>query len=215
MALQWQAAKLFAASEEFSELGAGFSIAMRDLEIRGAGNILGTEQSGHIASVGYELYCELLVKTVRQLQKLPPKEHVEVNLDLPGEAYLPRRYVPDQRHKIDLYRRLSRVSTFQELDELAGEMLDRFGPRPEVVDRLIRRMQLRVLAHRWGVESVHLENQYVAFGYNNAVKMDRLSKLLKGALRIADRKSAYVTLPKKSMDPDELAEFIKSLLQHE
>ena len=87
-------------------MGSGFAIAMRDLEIRGAGNILGTEQSGHIATVGYELYCELLEQAVRQLKKLPPKEFVDVTLDLPGEAYLPRTYVPDMRLKIDLYRRL-------------------------------------------------------------------------------------------------------------
>ena len=105
---------------------------MRDLEIRGAGNILGTEQSGHIATVGYELYCELLEKTVRQLQNLPPKEHVEVNIDLPGEAYLPRRYVPDQRHKIDLYRRLSRVSTLQELGDLLPANVATSGSRQEL-----------------------------------------------------------------------------------
>ena len=100
-------------------MGAGFAIAMRDLEIRGAGNILGTQQSGHIAAVGYELYCELLEKAVRQLKQLPPKPTVDVNIDLPGEAYLPRRYVPDMRLKIDLYRRLARVGTQEELDDLA------------------------------------------------------------------------------------------------
>ncbi|MGC3970846.1 MAG: transcription-repair coupling factor [Pirellulales bacterium] len=174
------AAKRLAAIEEFSEMGAGFAIAMRDLEIRGAGNILGTEQSGHIATIGYELYCELLEKTVRQLQNLPPKEHVEVNIDLPGEAYLPRRYVPDQRHKIDLYRRLSRVATLQELNDLATEMADRFGPRPDAVERLLERMELRVLAHGWGIESIHVEEKYVVFGYADRTKIERLGKLLKG-----------------------------------
>ena len=87
-------------------MGAGFAIAMRNLEIRGAGNILGTEQSGHIAAVGYELYCELLEQAVRRLRELPPKTSIEVDVDLPGEGYLPRSYVPDMRLKIDLYRRL-------------------------------------------------------------------------------------------------------------
>ncbi len=91
-------------------MGAGFAIAMRDLEIRGAGNILGTQQSGHIATVGYELYCELLEQAVRRLKKLPPKETIDVHIDLPGEAYIPRSYVPDMRMKIDLYRRLTRVT---------------------------------------------------------------------------------------------------------
>ena len=91
-------------------MGAGFAIAMRDLEIRGAGNILGTEQSGHISAVGYELYCSLLEQTVRRLRRLPPKVSVDVDLDLLVEAYIPRSYVPDMRLKIDLYRRLARVS---------------------------------------------------------------------------------------------------------
>src|ERR1700735_628165 len=86
------ATKRLTAIEEFSDMGAGFAIAMRDLEIRGAGNILGTQQSGHIAVVGYELYCELLEQAVRRLKKLPPKESVDVEVDLPGEAYLPRTY---------------------------------------------------------------------------------------------------------------------------
>jgi transcription-repair coupling factor (superfamily II helicase) len=206
------AAKRLAAIEEFSDMGAGFAIAMRDLEIRGAGNILGTEQSGHIATVGYELYCELLEKTVRTLQKLPPRDRVEVNLDLPGEAYLPRRYVADMRHKIDLYRRLSRVATQAELDDLATEIADRFGPRPDVVDRLLGRMQLRVLAHGWGIESIHLEPKFVVFGYTDRMKMERLNKRLKERIRIADQKSAYVPLPAGNADADLLAEFVKSLL---
>ena len=87
-------------------MGAGFTIAMRDLEIRGAGNILGTQQSGHIAAVGYELYCQLLEKAVQQLKQQPLKQPIEVDVDLPGEGHIPRSYVPDMRLKIDLYRRL-------------------------------------------------------------------------------------------------------------
>ena len=91
------AQKRLKAIEEFSDLGAGFRIAMRDLEIRGAGNILGTEQSGHIAAVGYEMYCQLLENAVRQLKNLPPKVPVEVHVDLPWPAFLPRDYVPAQK----------------------------------------------------------------------------------------------------------------------
>jgi transcription-repair coupling factor (superfamily II helicase) len=209
------AAKRLAAIEEFSDMGAGFAIAMRDLEIRGAGNILGTEQSGHIATVGYELYCELLEKTVRQLQNLPPKEHIEVNLDLPGEAYLPRRYVPDMRQKIDLYRRLSRIASMTELAELAGEMVDRFGPKPEAVDRLLRRIELRVLAHGWNVESIHREDGFVVLGYNDRAKLERLAKNRPGRVRIADERSAYVPLPHDLADPDAIDAFIKALLRSE
>ena len=112
------AVKRLRAIEEFSNMGAGFAIAMRDLEIRGAGNILGTEQSGHIAVVGYELYCSLLEEAVAKLKHLPPKESVEVDVDLPGQGYIPRSYVPDMRLKIDLYRRMARVSSRSELADI-------------------------------------------------------------------------------------------------
>src|SRR6185503_16243163 len=103
------AARRLHAIEEFSDMGAGFAIAMRDLEIRGAGNILGTQQSGHIAAVGYELYCQLLENAVRTLQKMSPKVSLDVDINLPGDAFLPADYVDDMRLKIDLCRRLTRV----------------------------------------------------------------------------------------------------------
>src|SRR3981081_2405847 len=92
------------AIEEFTALGAGFKIALRDLEIRGAGNILGTQQSGHIAAVGYELYCQLLENAVRSMKKLPSKAPLETTIDLPWPAYLPHDYVPDQKGRIEVYR---------------------------------------------------------------------------------------------------------------
>ena len=101
-------------------MGAGFAIAMRDLEIRGAGNILGTEQSGHIAVVGYELYCSLLQQAVHNLKRQPLKQPIEVEIDLPGEGHIPRSYVPDMRLKIDLYRRLARISSSEELQDCAA-----------------------------------------------------------------------------------------------
>src|SRR5437870_6086842 len=90
--LSTNSAKRLRAIEEFSDMGAGFAIAMRDLEIRGAGNILGTQQSGHIAIIGYELYCELLEQAVRKLKRLPPKVSIDVSIDLPGQAFIPRTY---------------------------------------------------------------------------------------------------------------------------
>jgi transcription-repair coupling factor (superfamily II helicase) len=113
-----QAARRLKAIEEFSELGAGFKIAMRDLEIRGAGNILGTEQSGHIAAVGYELYCQLLENSIRALKQEPLKEHRHVAVDLPMTAYLPDAYVPPGRFKIEMYRKLSGVRKAEELAEV-------------------------------------------------------------------------------------------------
>ncbi|HWB08351.1 MAG TPA: transcription-repair coupling factor [Pirellulales bacterium] len=207
------AAKRLAAIEEFSDMGAGFAIAMRDLEIRGAGNLLGTEQSGHIAAVGYELYCDLLEKTIRKLKHLPPKLTIEVNVDLPGEAYLPRRYVPDMRLKIDLYRRLARVTTLVELRDFAAELSDRFGPRPEVVERLLSRAEVAILSQAWQIDAMHLEDMYVVFIYKNRSRINELARQSGGRLRVVDARSAYLPMGKAVPPPDELYELVKSVLQ--
>ena len=112
------AAKRLQAIETFSQMGAGFAISMRDLEIRGAGNLLGTQQSGHISTIGYELYCQLLEKAVRQLKHMPEKMSIGVEVDLPIAAFLPEDYVPDRRQKIDIYRRLTRLDKFGRIEEL-------------------------------------------------------------------------------------------------
>jgi transcription-repair coupling factor (superfamily II helicase) len=207
------AARRLTALEEFSDMGAGFAIAMRDLEIRGAGNILGTEQSGHIAAVGYELYCELLEKSVRQLKKLPEKVKIEVNVNLPGEAFLPRTYVPDMRLKIDLYRRLARVASLGELSDLAAELTDRFGPRPAVVERLLLRGELAILGANWRIDSIHLEDGFVVFGYRERREIEKLAKGLCGRLRVVDDRSAYLPVAKELTDVDQMHLAIKSVLQ--
>ena len=207
------AAKRLRAIEEFSDMGAGFAISMRDLEIRGAGNILGTQQSGHIAAVGYELYCNLLEQAVRQLKKMGPKETVDVDVDLPGQAYIPRTYVPDMRLKIDLYRRLARVARREELQDLGTEMVDRFGPKPKPVDRLLALAELRIDASRWRISAIHLEPGYAVFTYRIRKRIEQLAADSGGRLRIVDDRSAYLPLEKGLSDPDALLEAIKSLLQ--
>jgi transcription-repair coupling factor (superfamily II helicase) len=210
--LSTNSAKRLRAIEEFSDMGAGFAIAMRDLEIRGAGNILGTQQSGHIATVGYELYCELLEGAVRKLKRLPPKQTVDVHIDLPGEAYLPRSYVPDMRVKIDLYRRLSRVSRFEEINDLAAEMLDRFGPHPPPVERLISLAELRVAAAQWKIDTIQREDTYAVLGYTDRRKIEELAERHRGKVRIVDHRSAYVPLDRQVAQSELVLEPVKALL---
>ena len=206
-------ARRLKAIEEFSQMGAGFAIAMRDLEIRGAGNILGTEQSGHIAVVGYELYCSLLQQAVQHLKRQPPKEAIEVEIDLPGEGHIPRSYVPDMRLKIDLYRRLGRISSSDELRDLRGELRDRFGPPPPLVEYLLWLAELRIAAHRWRVESVHVEPPYVVFRYRSARLIRELADQSGGKLRIVDAQSAYLPLEGDKESPESIRRQVKSLLQ--
>jgi transcription-repair coupling factor (superfamily II helicase) len=158
------ASRRLKAIEEFTELGAGFKIAMRDLEIRGAGNILGTEQSGHIAAVGYELYCQLLEDSVRRLKNQPSRAPLEVSIELPWPAYLPKNYVTSQRQKIEVYRRLARVRRISRLDDFRQELRDRFGAPPEPAEWLLRLAELRLLATRWQIASIHLEGKGLQAG---------------------------------------------------
>ncbi|HID78651.1 MAG TPA: transcription-repair coupling factor [Planctomycetaceae bacterium] len=207
------AARRLRAIEEFSQLGAGFALAMRDLEIRGAGNILGTEQSGHIAMVGYELYCQLLEQAVRKLKHLPPRTFVDVELELPCQAYLPRWYVPDMRLKIDLYRRLARVTDGAELEDFHQELVDRFGPPPEEARRLVQLARLRLAAHGWQIRRIRKENQHLVFGYSSSERIRQLVRRTGGALRVVDERSAYLRLPERVKGPEQLLELAESVLR--
>jgi len=209
------AAKRLKAIEEFTELGAGFRIAMRDLEIRGAGNILGTEQSGHIAAVGYELYCQLLENAVRQLKKEPIRESQHVAVDLPLSAYLPASYVPPGRHKIEVYRKLSRVATAEDLAELADELRDRYGPFPDEVTVLFELKELQILARAWQIDDIHREERFIVFGYRNPRKLRELAQRIGSRLRIVDGRSAYLLLETPDAPPREILATAKALLQSE
>jgi transcription-repair coupling factor (superfamily II helicase) len=209
------AARRLRAIEEFSQMGSGFAIAMRDLELRGAGNILGTQQSGHIATVGYELYCELLEQAVRTLKQMPPKVTVEVSVDLPCEAYIPKTYVPDMRLKIDLYRRVARLATIADWEDLNAELIDRFGARPPEVDRMLLLAKLRIWAHGWQVESIHLEESYVVLRYLNRRRIEQLATKSGGKLRIVDGESAYLPLSKETTQSEQIVVVVQSLLQPE
>jgi transcription-repair coupling factor (superfamily II helicase) len=208
-----ESARRLRAIEEFNQMGAGFALAMRDLELRGAGNLLGTQQSGHIAAVGYELYCALLEKTVRELKQLPPREAVDASIELPVAAYFPERYLPDMRTKIDLYRRLAQIATEPELDEFASELADRFGAVPPPVEQLVELARLRLWAHRWRIDSIHLEGRYAVLGYSDRSQLERLLARSGGALRVADQRSAYLPLDGQEGDVNAVLSRLKSLLR--
>ena len=210
-----EAARRLRAIEEFSQMGAGFAIAMRDLELRGAGNLLGTQQSGHIATVGYELYCALLEKAVRKLKQLPPQETVDVAVDLPVGAYFPRQYVADMRAKIDLYRRLGKIVSEDELEDLRAELADRFGPVPAAVAQLLDLARLRIWACAWKLNSIHLEGKYAVLGYTDRQKLDELVRRDGGRLRVADDRSAYLPLGERFSDVQQVLGELKSLLRQD
>jgi transcription-repair coupling factor (superfamily II helicase) len=139
---------------EQTELGSGFKIAMRDLEIRGAGNLLGRDQSGHIAAVGYDLYVQMVAEAVAEMKGEPVRQAVEVTIDVPSDAHLPADYVEREDLRLEAYRRLASVSSESEVQDVRNEWLDRFGPLPVAAEGLLDVARLRVECLRTGVREV-------------------------------------------------------------
>ncbi len=152
--LRREAARRLEVLQSFTELGAGFHIAAHDLEIRGAGNLLGKDQSGQIAAVGFELYCELLEQVVAELKGEPLREEVDPEVNLPVPAYLPEEYLPDLSLRLIFYKRLAEARTEGELDDLRAELRDRFGEAPLEVDRLFALMAIKVRLRRLGMRAL-------------------------------------------------------------
>jgi len=179
-----EAYKRLEALQEFVELGSGFKLAMRDLEIRGAGNLLGPEQHGHLAAVGFDLYCRLLDEAIRQLRGEIVEEAPDPSIDLRVDAYIPEFYIPDQAQRLIAYRKLSAARTLEEVEEVAGELRDRYGELPEPVRNLLEIVRLKALARRAGVASVAREGDHLVLRFSTSPSLsERGQHLLDQALR--------------------------------
>jgi transcription-repair coupling factor (superfamily II helicase) len=139
---------------EATDLGSGFKIAMRDLEIRGAGNLLGEAQSGHIAAVGYDLYCQMVTEAVAEMKGETTVEPREIKIDIPVDAHLPNDYVPSEELRLEAYRRLADVTTTKQLEDIENEWRDRFGPLPQQARALLTVGALRVECIRCGFDEI-------------------------------------------------------------
>lgn len=148
------AEKRLAAIREFTDLGSGFKIAMRDLEIRGAGNLLGAEQHGHMEAVGYDLYCKMLNEAVKYLKGEMDEESYTTTIDLNVDAFIPPSYIPNEYQKLDIYKRIAAVESEEEMDDMTEELIDRFGDIPKKVMQLLQIAHLKALAHSAYITSV-------------------------------------------------------------
>ena len=196
---------------EATELGAGFRIAMRDLEIRGTGNILGPEQSGHIHAIGFELYTQLLNEAVEELKAVqdgqpPPKSMplLEVRVDLPIPAYIPQEYIHHLPTRLAIYQRLTRVQDQDEVKEMGQELRDRFGPVPESVENLLYIVELKALASTSAVESVNRRGPQVTLTLREPVggAGPALEKALGPEVRVGNRQ---VRIQMQTFDAEEKA----------
>ncbi len=207
-----EAERRLRAIEEFHELGAGFRIAMRDMEIRGAGNILGKEQHGHISAVGYDLYCKLLQEAVRNVKRQPEERRSECALSLQGEAFLPDDYVPVERERIDLYRRLCRAHEPEAVELLQREIEDRYGRPTEPVSRLLELTRVRIQAEKLGLTSMTRGNGAIVCKYSDRARVDALHRRRRDRVRIIDEQTMNIVVSPREKDLATTLAFLFALL---
>ena len=213
------AEKRLAAIREFTDLGSGFKIAMRDLEIRGAGNLLGAEQHGHMEAVGYDLYCKMLNEAVKHLKGELSEESYTTTVDLNVDAFIPASYIPNEYQKLDIYKRIASIENENEMEDMLEELIDRFGDVPKKVQQLLNVALLKALAHSAYVEAVEQKGETVKFVmYERAkVKVEKIPDLLekyKGDLQFTVDTNPYFTYLKKGKSKKEKGEDILELVKN-
>lgn len=216
------AEKRLAAIREFTDLGSGFKIAMRDLEIRGAGNLLGAEQHGHMEAVGYDLYCKMLNEAVKHLKgEMEEEESYNTTIDLNVDAYIPASYIPNEYQKLDVYKRIASIENEEEMDDMVEELIDRFGDIPRKVQQLLNIAALKALAHQAYIIAIEQKGEEYKFTmYEKAkVKADQIPILLqqfKGNLTFKVDTNPYFLYEKKSRNKKEkdesILECVKSVI---
>ena len=197
------------AIREFTEFGAGFRIAMRDLEIRGAGNILGPEQHGHLAAVGYDMYCKLMEETLNEVQGRRTERELETRVDLRVDAFLPSDYVTEEKQRMEMYKRIASVLTDEDRADVTDELIDRYGELPPPAVTLLDVSQLRALCNRLGVSQVtrgkeglvlKLDERYVP---DPAIFLQAISET-DGRLALSARVSARMVMKTENLQEKEL-----------
>ncbi|MBQ2834368.1 MAG: transcription-repair coupling factor, partial [Clostridia bacterium] len=190
------AQKRLDAIREFTEFGSGFRIAMRDLELRGAGNLLGPQQSGHLANIGYDLYCKLLEEAVLEAQGQEPVKNrdIETRMDVHVNAYLPAEYVTGDRQRLEVYKRIASIRTAEQRDDIEDELIDRFGDEPGCVANLVAVAYLKALCMRLGIDRVHQTDGRMDMRFSNDAQVDG-EKLFKALQGFDKRLTLSVSLP--------------------
>jgi transcription-repair coupling factor (superfamily II helicase) len=159
------ARKRLKAIEQHTELGSGFHLAMRDLEIRGAGNMLGVQQHGFIEEVGFDLYLKMLDEAVSKLKGEEPRPSLEVKIETDVDLFLPNDYIADSQQKVDIYQRLAQAINYEAVHDLELELIDRYGPLPAAAENLLKMTEVKILAARVGVGKVVLKKEKLHLSY--------------------------------------------------
>lgn len=206
------AARRLKAIEDFSDLGAGFQIAMRDLEIRGAGNILGAQQSGHIATVGYEMYCRMLENSVNRLKGKPATHDIDVQIDIGCDAYIPRSYIPSSRQRMEIYRRLAACRTIEEAMRLRDDLDDAFGHVPPAMEMLLDIVHIRILSAQAGIRSMMLMHNDIIFRADKPAMCEKIFNDVVGTVRLVDNNTFHWRPPQAYLEVGTLLRVLKKRL---
>ena len=216
------AEKRLHAIREFTDLGSGFKIAMRDLEIRGAGNLLGAEQHGHMEAVGYDLYCKMLNESVKELKgETQPEEEFDTVIDLDIDAFIPERYIKNEFQKLDVYKRIATIESEEEYDDMLEELMDRFGEPPKAVQNLLAVANLKAMAHRAWLTEIAQKGDQIRFTMFERAKADPagielLVKESKGKMKFVIDTNPYfiyVKPRKNGKDNEDVLTLVRSLTE--
>ncbi len=211
------AEKRLSAIREFSDLGSGFKIAMKDLEIRGAGNLLGVQQSGHIESVGYDLYCKLLGEAVSELKGEVVAKDFVTTVDMDIDAYIPSSYIRNEMQKLEIYKRIAAISCEEEYDEMTAELIDRYGTLPRPAINLLQIALIRALAHAAGIEQLiqrGAQTKYIMYPQADVdiLKIPPLLDRYKNVMRFTPADPPYFTTCFRKMSTQELLKCEKNVI---
>jgi transcription-repair coupling factor (superfamily II helicase) len=215
--LKETAEKRLQAIREFTDLGSGYRIAMRDLEIRGAGNLLGEDQSGHMESVGYELYCKMLNDAIREQKGEVVEETFETSVELPLDAYIPASYVKNEFTKLELYKRIAGIADEDAFTDMQDELIDRFGDMPAAVGNLLEIALLKSKAHEAYIAEITQKGTELHFVmYPKAkVQVDQIDGFMqryKGKMRMSMTKAPTFILKTNPMNKKELLKCVESVI---
>jgi transcription-repair coupling factor (superfamily II helicase) len=205
------------ALEEYNALGSGYNIALKDLEIRGAGELLGANQHGHMSSVGFDLYCEIIREEIETLKGIEPEKEINVVIDLPVSAYIPKNFIKHENDRIKLYKSLSEASNIRELDLLSSKIIERFGVLPDVLGNLFNISRIKLLLREKSIESIRYTPEKkviikpIAVSRDKAIKLNRKNKNIGYNFR---DKSIIISFLNSKLDSGRLFEILKDIIDN-
>jgi transcription-repair coupling factor (superfamily II helicase) len=213
-AISSDARKRLTAIEEMSDLGAGFQLAARDMEIRGTGNMLGKQQSGHISMVGFDLYCQMVEESMKEIKGENVQVKIEPQIDLQIKGSIPKDYITDLNQRLDFYRRFQLLSELNEFESMEKELLDRYGPLPSNVEKLIAVLEIKLLCQKLHISKVMIVDNEIlcSIEATTCISRENFTKIMDGGIRLLSEYRMAIRVANENWK-DDVKEFKEYLLR--